>query len=375
MQVAESTRLVDVVQSRIDEFLSQRDVELVAIAPELAPLTGLARDFLSGGKRFRALFCYWGWQAVAGVSDDFDPLAELDAPAGLPGIVAAAAALEIFHAAALVHDDIMDNSDTRRGLPSAHRLFEKLHRDGSWAGSSSGFGQSAALLLGDLLLGWSDELFDAGTGMLPNPSAGLAGRREFNRMRTEVTAGQYLDILEENAWAAYPEADALTRAHRVIVYKSAKYSVEAPLVIGAALGGANEAQLSALRSFGLPLGVAYQLRDDLLGVFGDPVVTGKPAGDDLREGKRTVLIALARPRLPAHLRSLLDELLGDQELDSQQVNMIRIALRDCGAVDEVERIIDHNVALARSALTAAPLSSTARAQLLELADTVTRRTA
>lgn len=373
--MAESTRLVDAVQLGIDEFLNGRATELAAITPELAQLTDLARDFLSGGKRFRALFCYWGWQAAAGVVDDFDPLANLDASADLPGIVLAASALEVFHAAALVHDDIMDNSDTRRGLPAAHRLFEKLHRNGSWSGSANDFGQSAALLLGDLLLGWSDELFDQGVELLAERASGLAGRAEFNRMRTEVTAGQYLDILEENSWSVHPESDSLTRAHRVIVYKSAKYSVEAPLAIGAALGGGSSAQLAALRSFGLPLGVAYQLRDDLLGVFGDPEVTGKPAGDDLREGKRTVLVALARTRLPGHLRSLVDELLGDPDLDRQQVDMIRTALRDSGAVDEVERIIEHNVRLARHALTDAPISASARDQLLQLAGTVTRRAA
>ncbi|CAN5119841.1 polyprenyl synthetase family protein [soil metagenome] len=373
--MAESTRLVDLVQQGIDEFLSERSAELAAITPELGQVTDLARAFLSGGKRFRALFCYWGWQATAGVADDFDPLADLDASADLPGVVLASSALEVFHAAALVHDDIMDNSDTRRGLPSAHRLFENLHRDGSWSGSANDFGQSAALLLGDLLLGWSDELFDRGCGMLAERSSALAGRAEFNRMRTEVTAGQYLDILEENSWSAHPESDALIRAHRVIVYKSAKYSVEAPLAIGAALGGGSIAQLAALRSFGLPLGVAYQLRDDLLGVFGDPEVTGKPAGDDLREGKRTVLIALARTKLPGHLRNLVDELLGDPGLDRQQVDMIRTALRDSGAVDEVERIIEHNVGLARQALDGAPIAASARIQLLQLADTVTRRAA
>lgn len=373
--MAESTRLVDAVQQGIDEFLSDRSRELGAITPELVQLTDLAAAFLSGGKRFRALFCYWGWQSVAGAADDFDPLADVDASADLPGIVLAASALEVFHAAALVHDDIMDNSDTRRGLPAAHRLFERLHHDGSWSGNAGDFGQSAALLLGDLLLGWSDELFDRGTGLLAEHSSGSAGRAEFNRMRTEVTAGQYLDILEENSWAMHPEADSLTRAHRVIVYKSAKYSVEAPLAIGAALGGGSIAQLAALRSFGLPLGVAYQLRDDLLGVFGDPAVTGKPAGDDLREGKRTVLIALARTRLPTHLRRLVDELLGDPDLDDQQIDMIRSALRDSGAVEEVERIIDHNVDLARRALVEAPITVSSRRQLLQLAETVTRRAA
>ncbi|MCU1439403.1 MAG: polyprenyl synthetase family protein [Rhodoglobus sp.] len=373
--MAESTRLVDLVQLGIDEFISARTAELSAIAPELVPFTDVARTFLSGGKRFRALFCYWGWQAASGVADGFDPLPDDSVSADLPGIVRAAAALEVFHAAALVHDDIMDNSDTRRGSPSAHKLYAAVHSSSGWRGSPSAFGQSAALLLGDLLLGWSDELFDEGTALLANPAAGPAGRAEFTRMRTEVTAGQYLDILEENAWTTYPESDALARAHRVIVYKSAKYSVQAPLAIGAALGGASLPQLGSLRAFGLPLGVAYQLRDDLLGVFGDPVVTGKPAGDDLREGKRTVLIALARTTLPPHARTLLDELLGDPELDAQQVEMIRTAIRDCGAVDQIERIIDHNVGLARDAIATAPIAPSARTQLLQLADTVTRRSA
>jgi geranylgeranyl diphosphate synthase type I len=367
--------LVDLVQQGIDEFLSERTSEFAAITPELVQFTDVARSFLSGGKRFRALFCYWGWQAASAVATGFDPLPDDDQSADLPGIVLAASALEVFHAAALVHDDIMDRSDTRRGSPSAHKRFEAIHTDESWTGDAALFGQSASLLLGDLLLGWSDELFDRGTALLSTPGAGLAGRAEFARMRTEVTAGQYLDIFEENSWVRHPEADALPRAHRVIVYKSAKYSVEAPLAIGAALGGGSLAQLAALRAFGLPLGVAYQLRDDLLGVFGDPAVTGKPAGDDLREGKRTVLIALARTSLPTAARNLVDELLGDPGLDSQQIDMIRTALTDCGAVDQVERIIDLNVGRAREAMTDAPIAPTARAQLLQLAETVTRRVA
>lgn len=371
----ESTRLVDLIQLRIDEFLAARTAELTAIAPELAEVTDVAGSFLAGGKRFRALFCYWGWQAATGLPGGFDPLPGEATSAELPGVLLAATALEVFHAAALVHDDIMDKSDTRRGAPSAHRRFEARHTAGGWHGSAANYGTSSALLLGDLLLGWSDELFDQGTALLPNPAAGLAGRAEFSTMRTEVTAGQYLDILEENAWATYPQESALTRAHRVIVYKSAKYSIEAPLAIGAALGGATAAQLASLRAFGLPLGVAFQLRDDLLGVFGDPVVTGKPAGDDLREGKRTVLIALARTMLSTSTRTLVDELLGDPTLDGQQIEMIRTALRDCGAVAEVEKIIDHNVALATAAVRDAPLAPSARAQLLQLADTVTRRTA
>jgi geranylgeranyl diphosphate synthase type I len=373
--VPESTRLVDLVQLRVDEFLSDRANELEAIADELRPFTEIARGFVTGGKRFRALFCYWGWQAARGVPDGFDPLPDESMERDFPGVVLAASALELFHAAALVHDDIMDKSDTRRGAPSAHKHFERMHVALGYTGDAAFFGTSGALLLGDLLLGWSDELFDAGTALLSTPSAGLAGRAEFSRMRTEVTAGQYLDILEENSWMLHPDAEALPRSHRVIVYKSAKYSVEAPLAIGAALGGASLDQLASLRAFGLPLGVAYQLRDDLLGVFGDPAVTGKPAGDDLREGKRTVLLALARARLSGGTRRLMDELIGDPDLDGDQIAMLRTALVDCGAVDEVERIIEYNVTQAREALRDASITRSARGQLLDLAETVIRRVA
>jgi len=250
-----------------------------------------------------------------------------------------------------------------------------MHREKGWLGRPSTFGESAGLLLGDLLLGWSDEIFDGAVRALASADANAAARREFNLMRTEVTVGQYLDIVEENAWRSHPESELLPRAHRVIVYKSAKYSVEAPLAIGAALGGADAQQTAALREFGLPLGVAYQLRDDMLGVFGDPAVTGKPAGDDLREGKRTVLIALARTSMPSNSRALLDELLGDPDLDAQQIAVLQGIVRESGAIDRVERIIAHNVGLAKTAIVDAPLSASARTQLMQLADTVIRRTA
>ncbi|ARC56748.1 Octaprenyl-diphosphate synthase [Frondihabitans sp. 762G35] len=372
--MAESTRLVDVVQERIDTFLGEQRPQLLAIAPDVESFARFSADLLRGGKRFRALFCYWGWQSVAGLEQSFDPLATAPDRDGLAAVMTASAGLEFFHAAALVHDDIMDRSDTRRGMPAAHRRFEELHRDGGWLGDAASFGTSGALLFGDLLLSWSDELISEAFDSLPSREAARAARREFNRMRTEVTAGQFLDILEENAWGSVDDDQLLTRAQRVIVYKSAKYSVEAPLTIGAAMAGGTTKHLDALRHFGLPLGIAYQLRDDLLGVFGDPSVTGKPSGDDLREGKRTVLIATARATLPGNAVRLLDELLGDPELDDDQVAMLQATIRDSGAVEAIEESIADQVAKAKAAITSAPLASSARSQLSQLADTVTRRT-
>jgi geranylgeranyl diphosphate synthase type I len=374
--VAESTRLVDLVQEAIDRFLDEREPHLSEIATELEPFVDYARVLLRGGKRFRALFCYWGSRAVSARREAIDPLPEAaEGDPGLETAVGVGVALELFHAAALVHDDIIDNSDTRRGGPAIHRRFESAHRDSGWAGSAEGFGRSAAMLLGDLLLAWSEEAFDAAVARIPSAGARTAARAEFNRMRTEVMVGQYLDILDEQAWRSHPETEQLSRAHRVVVYKSAKYSVEAPLAIGAALGGATAEELDALRSFGLPLGIAYQLRDDLLGVFGDPGVTGKPSGDDLREGKRTVLIALARAALPGNAVRLLDELLGDRELTELQVRMLQDTIRESGAVEDVERIIRRNAGLAREALQDAPIAPSAREELLELVDTVVTRSA
>lgn len=340
--MTESTRLVDLVQTTIDDFLSEHTGPVSAVSPDLSPYIDYTRELLAGGKRFRALFCYWGWEAVSQSSDSL--------AADLNAVVNAASALELFHAAALVHDDIIDNSDTRRGRPSAHRRFESLHNTSGWTGDAASFGRSGALLLGDLLLGWSDELLDDGLAHLGDRAAATAARREFNRMRTDVTCGQYLDILEEHSWRSRDESELLERAHNVIVHKSAKYSIEAPLAIGATMGGGSLDQVSSLRDFGLPLGVAYQLRDDLLGVYGDPEQTGKPAGDDLIEGKRTVLVALALQHADANDRAFIATRLGDPGLTPDDVERLRGILLGSGAVAGVEALIASLRAEAMAAL-------------------------
>jgi len=344
-------------------FLDNELEQLRDIGPDAEPLISEARSFLSGGKRLRAQFLVAAFQATS-----FDPM-----PGELPQyMIDAAAALELFHAAALIHDDVIDHSDTRRGHPSIHRRFEAMHIRNSWRSRPEDYGVATAILIGDLLQSWADQLFEHALSQV-QPSNARNARTHFNRMRSEVAVGQYLDVLEEQQGALVPEAEQLERATRVLVYKSAKYSVEAPLLIGTALAGGSEQQEETIREYGLPVGVAFQLRDDLLGVFGDAEVTGKPAGDDLREGKRTVLVGLTRQHLPTSARHVFDELLGDPTLTAEQIEMMQRTIQDSGAVDAVEGMIAGNVARAREALQRLSSDNPHTALLLALAERATQR--
>ncbi|MFJ1752549.1 polyprenyl synthetase family protein [Kitasatospora sp. NPDC088134] len=349
----------DRVNTALGTFMAERTALLSGISDQLGPVADALRDFLlDGGKRLRPAFCYWGWRAAGGAADD-------------PGIERAAAALELLQASALVHDDLMDRSDTRRGLPAVHRRFENLHRASGWRGDREQYGTSAAVLLGDLLLIWCDELFHR-SGL--SAAAVSAAKPAFDLMRTEVMLGQYLDVLEPVAGDS-ADAGALDRARTVLHYKSAKYTIERPLQVGALLAGAGPDLVDALGAFGLPLGEAFQLRDDLLGVFGDPAVTGKPAGDDLREGKRTLLVAHAMRGLsPADARRL-DTRLGAPDLTPDEIADLGALITRSGAPAAVEARIDALLAESMAALAAAPLAdAAARAALGALADAATVRT-
>ena len=373
--MSQPIKLSDLVDKRLSSFLDARETEMASISPDLGHLIQYSRVLLSHGKRFRARFCYWGWRAIHSVAESPEPLIGVEKIEDLDAVLSLAVSLEIFHAAALVHDDIMDNSDTRRGKPSAHKSFEILHRERTFAGSSEHFGLATALLVGDLLLAWSDHLLSQAVNQGVEPGAAAETRVQFARMRQEVTLGQYLDIHEEAAWPHIPDTDRMDRALTVVTYKSAKYSMEAPLLIGASMAGANATQLESLAAFGLPLGIAFQLRDDVLGVFGDSEVTGKPSGDDLREGKRTVLIALAEQVMPPNAKSLFQEMLGDRALDGEQIGVMQSTLKDTGALEKIEEMIEAYVAQALNALQQAPVSQGAKTELRRLAEAVTRRQA
>jgi geranylgeranyl diphosphate synthase type I len=335
------------IQASLDEFLAQQKPILQAIGAETLPLWDSAKTLLNGGKRLRPLFCFWGWSAAFGEMNHRD------------AVITAASSLEFLQACALVHDDVMDGSDTRRGLPAAHRQFASLHRGSQWLGIPDRFGEGAAILLGDLCLSWADQLLLT-SGL---PTANLnAAKSVYNEMRTELMAGQYLDLLEQARGGGSVE-----RALRVVRYKSAKYTIERPLHIGAALALAPQEVFDAYSGYGLPLGEAFQLRDDILGVFGDPKVTGKPAGDDLREGKRTVLIAIATERAnPQQLQSI-HELLGDEHLSLNGIEILREIIRDTGSLDYTENLISELLEQSLIALHAAPLEQTAVTTLTDLA--------
>ncbi len=328
---ADAAALTAGVDAQLSDFLASRRRMLTAAGPETDALVDEAMVAVAGGKRLRPAFCVAGWQATGGARDD-------------PRALRAAAALELLQAGALVHDDLMDDSDTRRGHPSAHRAFEQRHAAAGWGGDRTRFGAGAAVLLGDLLLTWAHELL-RGCGF--DPVTVDRAAPWFDLCTTEVTSGQYLDLVSQAAGRADEDL-----ALRVVRFKSASYTVVRPLHLGAALGGAEERLLAALTAYGEPVGVAFQLRDDVLGVFGDPEQTGKPAGDDLREGKRTVLLARTAARSDDAGRDLLDRCVGDPDLDPADLRRLRDLIVASGALASIEQTIAELDARARSALEA-----------------------
>lgn len=341
----------DRIQAALLGFIDEQAGLLAGLGEQSARLLERARISVSGGKRLRAAFCWWGHLATAPAADE-------------ESLIRACAALELLHASALVHDDYMDASDVRRGHPATHRFFTDQHRADGWHGSSEQYGASAAILLGDLLLSWSDELLR--TCGLPAERV-LAALGYFDLTRSEVVIGQFLDVSVQARGIS--EVDL---AMKVLRYKSAKYSIERPLNIGAALAGAGQPTQQSLSDFGLPLGEAFQLRDDLLGVFGDPQLTGKPAGGDLTEGKRTVLVAYALAGADRTAAARLDAALGT-DLDQDAVADLQRIIEDSGARQRVEETITALTERALGALGAADIDAEARSVLGDLAQAATQR--
>ncbi|HWS47829.1 MAG TPA: polyprenyl synthetase family protein [Acidimicrobiia bacterium] len=334
------------VERRIDDLLAVELDRWRTIDPALSePIEALRAFVAAGGKRLRPAFCYCAFVGAGG-----DPDAS--------SVIDAAAALELVHTFALVHDDVMDGSSTRRGNDAVHHHFDRRHARAGWRGEPRRFGDGMAILVGDFSIVYADILMR---------EAPPAAQTVYDELRIELCIGQSLDLVG----TATASTDA-EFAQRIAVYKSGKYTVERPLHLGAALADRLAPLAPALSEFGLPLGRAFQLRDDLLGAFGDAAVTGKPVGDDLREGKPTPLVALAHARADAQGRALLSRL-GSDDLGAGEIEAIRDLCERTGAVDAVEADIARLVADARDALARAPLTDSARGWLDELAGYVAWR--
>jgi geranylgeranyl diphosphate synthase type I len=311
------------VDQRLDTLLAAEEQRWGDLSADLIrPITEIRRLVMAGGKRLRPAFCYWGFVGAGGDPSD-------------SRIVDAGAAFELMHAFALFHDDVMDDADSRRGAATTHTVFAKEHALAGWAGESRRFGEGVAILVGDLAFVYADLLLE---------TAPQEAWRIWNELRVELNIGQFLDV----AGSVQRVRDVVS-AERICRYKSGKYTIERPLHLGAAIADptGHGALLNGLSGYGLPLGDAFQMRDDVMGAFGDEAVTGKPVGGDLREGKPTPLLARAvAAATPAQLQVL--ERVGATDLSDAEVAAIQQVIVETGALAELE---SHITSLTEQAVT------------------------
>jgi geranylgeranyl diphosphate synthase type I len=336
------------VDECLDDLLTTERARWSAIDADLdGPFAEIGRMVRSGGKRLRPAFCHWGYVGAGGDPAD-------------PSLVRAGAAFELMHAFALFHDDVMDDSASRRGAPTTHVVYGRAHDRAGWAGDSRRFGEGVAILVGDLAFVLADQLL---TG------APAEVWELWNDLRLELNVGQFLDIL-----GSVQGERRLEKAERIARLKSAKYTVERPLHVGAVLADPARGRqlLAGLSAYGIPLGDAFQLRDDVIGAFGDTEITGKPVGDDLREGKPTPLLARAVAMAePAELDVLAR--VGAPGLGDDEVAKIQQVIVDTGALAALEAHIEELAAAAVTALDELSIADEARCELSALAAFVVAR--
>ncbi len=350
---SELQEIRDAVDIELATFLTNQVHYLDSISSDLRPVSQALSSFvLDSGKRLRPLFAYSGF-----ISAGADVSAQ---------VISAIASLELLQACALIHDDLMDGSDTRRGKPSIHRHFESIHVQEELEGFAPAYGLAAAVLLGDLALVWSNQMLNS-SGITQSQLGDVLPIHD--EMRVELMAGQFLDIHEQTQ-----KNTDLQRSMKIARYKSGKYTIERPLHIGAALSQKNSPSLmETLSAYGLPLGEAFQYRDDLLGVFGEPDLTGKPVGDDLREGKRTVLIALADARSTPEMRATSRQYFGDPQLSDAGVRILQEIILTSGAKDSLEVMIENLADESLSNLDSQDISQQGKDILTELAHIAIKR--
>ncbi|MDA3626618.1 polyprenyl synthetase family protein [Saccharopolyspora sp. WRP15-2] len=346
---------LDEIRAEVDSALAgffDRTTLAGGVEPHSDDMIEVIEGFvLTGGKRIRPVLCVLGWLAA-------DPRPRCRAP-----LIGLAAGLEMFHAAILIHDDVVDRSATRRGRPTVHRVMAGLRPGGS-PQDDEWFGNCAAIVLGDLALAWADKL------ACQQLSAEQLGRvlPQIAQMRHEVTVGQFLDL--HSAGAGSSDADL---AEMIIRYKTAYYTVYRPLSIGAAAGDASREVTRALHHYGMPVGKAFQLRDDLLGLFGDPQVTGKPITDDARAGKHTALITHARTAASPSQAVKLAQLWGKPDITESEVDVVRDILSATGTVRTAEHLIAEHHRAALAALDSPHLPTEVADALRTVADRAVER--
>jgi geranylgeranyl diphosphate synthase, type I len=327
------------VSARIDTMLAAEQDRWAGVDAALVEPIASLRRFVGGGKRLRPAFCHWGFAGAGGGAD-------------LEQVVDAGAAIELLHVMALIHDDIMDGSVRRHGQTCLHLDYADRHSAQAWRGEARRFGDGAAILIGDLAFVYADRLLRGA----PPEAIDV-----FTELRLEVNIGQYLDLVTTASGDARPE-----QAHTIAVYKSGKYTIERPLQLGAALAGRLDELGKWYTAYGIPLGEAFQLRDDLLGAFGDGDRLGKDVGEDLRDGKPTTLYALARARATGSDADLLTAV-GRPDMTPAEIAAIQRVMTDTGARADVERTIDDLMVEALDALADAPVTEQARQELHALA--------
>ena len=340
--------IADGVAARLDAVLTPELERWAALDSDLRdPMAEIRRLVLSGGKRLRPAFCHWGYVAAGGDPDDAI-------------VVDAGAAFELMHAFALFHDDVMDDAASRRGEPTTHTVFAERHAAGGWAGESRRFGEGVAILIGDLAFVYADQLLATA-----NPTAW----RIWNELRVELNVGQVLDIL-----GSVRGVRDVEQAERICRYKSGKYTIERPLHLGAALASPERFEMleAVFSAYGLPLGDAFQMRDDVMGAFGDSATTGKPVGGDLREGKPTPLLARALAAATPSQRTVLDGV-GRPGLSDDEVSEIQQVIVDTGALADLERTIVSRTDEAVNAIEQAGIDQHAADELVALAAYVGER--
>ena len=342
--MSSSSVIVQRVDAVLSHALEHERSKWTAVDSDLAVVFDEISSLATSGKRLRPQFAHWGWVAAGG-----------DAQAETPDSIGAA--IELLHIFALFHDDVIDDAGTRRGKATTHVRLSQNHAAHEWAGESRRFGEGSAVLIGDIVYVMSDQLMN---------SLSVSARTLWSELRMEMNIGQYLDTV-----VSASRDTSLEKAERVSTYKTAKYTIERPLHIGAV--AANEKRgtelMGMFTAYGIPLGNAFQLRDDLLGAFGDAAVTGKPVGGDFLEGKRTPLLALAFENATASQRDILNTV-GTSTVNVERVQEV---VMHSGAVQELERRIALLRSQAVDALQESALAGNAYAELIALADAVTQR--